>query len=270
MIRLSMERNSPKGSIPMNRTWPFVQSSWRSAKTTLDVQSGLFATSSQDTIYTLFTPLHYEPRYSYPLIVWLHGYQSDERQLTRIMPLVSMRNYVAVAPRGTLITDATSPSGCFGWQQGEEQVSQAETRIFDSIDQVTQKLNIARQRTFLAGFDCGGTMAFRVAMKHPRPFAGVLSLGGSFPTGCTPLSKLTAARRLLDFLSGRPAQHGVSARQGLRRSSFAPCGRPVDYLAGLSLRSGVAAADALGHGSLGDGADPVFGLGGDGGRGIRD
>ncbi len=185
----------------MNRTWPFVQSSWRSAKTTLDVQSGLFATSSQDTIYTLFTPLHYEPRYSYPLIVWLHGYQSDERQLTRIMPLVSMRNYVAVAPRGTLITDATSPSGCFGWQQGEEQVSQAETRIFDSIDQVTQKLNIARQRTFLAGFDCGGTMAFRVAMKHPEAFAGVLSLGGSFPTGCTPLSKLTAARRLPIFLA---------------------------------------------------------------------
>ena len=186
----------------MNRTWPFVQSPWRSAKTTLDVQSGIFATSSQDTVYTLFAPLHYEPRYSYPLIVWLHGLQNDERQLVRIMPMVSMRNYVAVAPRGTLIAAGSeSPSGSFGWQQSEEQVSQAETHIFDSIEQVMQKLNVARQRVFLAGFDCGGTMAFRVAMKHPEAFAGVLSLGGSFPTGSTPLAKLTEARRLPIFLA---------------------------------------------------------------------
>jgi phospholipase/carboxylesterase len=186
----------------MDRTWPFVQSTWRSAKATSDVQSGLFATSSQDTVYTLFAPLHYEPGYSYPLIVWLHGHGNDERQLVRIMPLVSMRNYVAVAPRGTLIAaGGKSPSDCFGWQQSEEHVAQAEQRIFDSIDQVVQKLNIARQRIFLAGFDSGGTMAFRVAMNHPSQFAGIISLEGAFPTGRTPLAKLTEARRLPVFVA---------------------------------------------------------------------
>ena len=48
--------------------------------------------------YSLFAPLRYTPSYPYPLIVWLHGYGSDERQLVRVMPLVSMQNYVAVAP----------------------------------------------------------------------------------------------------------------------------------------------------------------------------
>ena len=72
------------------------------------------------------------------------AYDSDERHLTRIMPLVSLRNYVAVAPRGTLIAaGGESQAGCFGWEQAEDEVNQAEQRIFDSIDQVTQKLNIS-------------------------------------------------------------------------------------------------------------------------------
>ena len=54
--------------------------------------------------------MHYAPGYAYPLIVWLHGSGSDERQLQRIMPLVSMQNYVAVAPRGIPLTAAGEPS----------------------------------------------------------------------------------------------------------------------------------------------------------------
>ena len=190
----------------MNRTWPFLQSTRQSAKSTWDVQSGLFTTSSHDTMHSLFAPLHYTPSYSYPLIVWLHGRGSDERQLVRVMPLVSMQNYLAVAPRGTLIAADKSPPAppekeCFGWRQSEEAVQQAEQRIFDSIDIVRQKFHIHQRRIFLAGFDCGGTMAFRVAMNHPSRFAGVLSLGGQFPSGRTPLAKLTEARRLPVFLA---------------------------------------------------------------------
>jgi phospholipase/carboxylesterase len=185
----------------MNRTWPFLQSAPQSAKSTLDVQSGLFTASSQGAIHTLFAPLHYERGYSYPLIVWLHGRGSDERQLIRVMPLVSMRNYVAVAPRGTLLAaSAPEEAESFGWQQSEEHVQQAEQAIFDSIDVVGQKFHVAPRRVFLAGFDCGGTMAFRVALNHPSRFAGVLSLGGAFPTGRTPLAHLTEARRLPIFL----------------------------------------------------------------------
>ena len=122
----------------MDRTWPFVQSTWRSAKTTSDVQSGLFATSSQDTVYTLFAPLHYEPGYSYPLIVWLHGHGNDERQLVRIMPLVSMRNYVAVAPRGTLhrrLPGSRRPTASAGsspkstWPRPSSESSTASTKL---------------------------------------------------------------------------------------------------------------------------------------------
>ncbi|MGO9112238.1 MAG: alpha/beta hydrolase [Thermoguttaceae bacterium] len=174
---------------------------------TFEIQSGLFSTTQHDTIHTIFAPLHYEQGYSYPLVVWLHGSGCDERQLLRIMPLVSMRNYVAVAPRGVVIAPRggviSSPTEevAYGWSHDEQDLQQAEQRIFDSIEMTVRRFNIEPHRIFLAGFDTGGTMAFRVAMNHPYKFAGVLSLGGCLPTGGAPLARLPEARQLAVFLA---------------------------------------------------------------------
>jgi phospholipase/carboxylesterase len=165
-----------------------------------EIQSGLFSTTQHDTIHSLFSPLHYEPGYAYPLLVWLHGSGCDERQLLRIMPLVSMRNYTAVAPRGVVIS-AAAENPRYGWSHDEEDLQQAEQRIFDSIEIAFRRFNVDPRRVFLAGFDTGGTMAFRMAMNHPYKFAGVLSLGGCLPTGGAPLSRLPEARQLAIFLA---------------------------------------------------------------------
>jgi phospholipase/carboxylesterase len=152
--------------------------------------------------HALFTPLHYEPNYAYPLIVWLHGAGGTEQQLRKVMPLVSLRNYVGVAPRGTLVMDdedAATSSYC--WSQSEDQIALAAHRVMDAVDAAREKFNIARRRIFLAGMDCGGTMAFRLALRHPDWFTGVLSLGGEFPQGNMPFMRLTEARRLPVFVA---------------------------------------------------------------------
>lgn len=174
------------------------------------IESALISHSSQDTIHTLFAPLHYEQGYPYPLIVWLHGQGSDERQLMRIMPLVSMRNYVAIAPRGVSVRTGPSEVETYGWSPSDEVMQEAEHRVFDCIELANRRFNVSPRRVFLAGFDCGGTMAFRLAMNHPRQFAGVLSLGGAFPTGRAPLARLPEARQLSVFLAAgrRSATYG--------------------------------------------------------------
>jgi phospholipase/carboxylesterase len=164
------------------------------------IESALFTPPSSDASRALFAPLHYEPNYAYPLIVWLHGPGNDEWQLMRIMPLVSMRNYVAVAPRGFCAQGTDQDSGGWGWSQAPERIHEAEQRVFDAVEAASQKFNVAPQRIFLAGFDCGGTMAYRVAMNHPSRFAGVISLGGAFPSGQNPFGQWTQARRLGVFL----------------------------------------------------------------------
>lgn len=166
-----------------------------------DIQSALFALPAHDASRAFFAPLHYEPNYGYPLLVWLHGPGSDERQLMRIMPLVSMRNYVAVAPRGFRVFSPESGHEGWGWSQDLDHIQAAEQRVFESIEAAQRKFHVAADRTFLAGFDCGGTMAFRIAMNHPSRFGGVISIGGPFPSGQTPLGQWTEARRLGVFLA---------------------------------------------------------------------
>src|SRR4051794_19841644 len=66
------------------------------------VGAATFSSVRGETQCAVFAPLHYESNYAYPLLVWLHGPGDDESQLKRIMPLISMRNYVGVGPRGTV------------------------------------------------------------------------------------------------------------------------------------------------------------------------
>ena len=171
----------------------------------IDLRAAIFSPATPDSTHALFAPLHYESGYAYPLIVWLHGARNDERQLMRIMPMISMRNYVAVAPRGVFLEEGEKPS--YGWSQSEKNIEEAEQRIFDSIDTAIAKLHVAPRRIFLAGFDDGGTMAFRVAMNHPHRFAGVLSLCGSFPEGRRVLGNLGEVRRVPILLAvGRDSE----------------------------------------------------------------
>jgi len=143
---------------------------------------------------TLFVPHHFEPNYGYPLLVWLHGPGDDERQLKRIMPHVSLRNFVAVCPRGCSPPLPGEPG--FRWSQTLAAIETAEQQVFDSIDAACARYRIAEEHVFLAGFQCGGTMALRIGLQHPERFGGVASIGGSFPEGAAPLARLRQLRGL--------------------------------------------------------------------------
>lgn len=143
---------------------------------------------------TLFLPQHYEPSYEYPLLVWLHGPGDDERQLRRIMPHVSLRNFVGVCPRGC--SEPLPGELGFRWNQTLAAIKAAEQQVFDCIDAACERYQIAESRVFLAGFQCGGTMALRIGLQHPERFAGVASLGGPFPEGAAPLARLRELRGL--------------------------------------------------------------------------
>jgi phospholipase/carboxylesterase len=109
------------------------------------------------------------------------------------MPAVSMRNFVAVAPRGTA---AARRSGRFGWEQTTRGIDEAETRIFHCLTGAADRFHIHSERVFLVGWGSGGTMALRVAWNNPQQFAGAASLGGPAPTEQCPLRRVNDLRRL--------------------------------------------------------------------------
>jgi phospholipase/carboxylesterase len=145
--------------------------------------------------HLLFSPMLYEPNYSYPLLVWLHGTGEDERQLMRIMPVISVRNYVAVAPRGLPMEQPACPPTFdlsvsaimhrskeqYDWNLSEENLTLLEQRVFDCIAVAQERCKIADHRIFIAGFGNGGTAALRLATLYPECFAGAATFGGEFP-----------------------------------------------------------------------------------------
>jgi phospholipase/carboxylesterase len=127
----------------------------------------------------LFTPLGYEPGYDYPLIVWLPDPEARPFDLGRVMKRLSLRNFVAVQP-----------------MIGDDPQADREESVWRAIDQACDRASVHPRRIYLVGQGSGGTEAFRVACRHPRAFAGVVSLGGSFPLDETAFARLFEVRQL--------------------------------------------------------------------------
>jgi phospholipase/carboxylesterase len=161
--------------------------------------------------HCLFSPIHYEPGYAYPLLIWLHGPDSSELELRQVMPLVSVRNYVGVAPRGTSRT--SKARRLYSWQQTPSDIADACQRVRDCIDVARESFNIHDDRVFVAGYGAGGTMALRVGMENPDLFAGAISLGGQVPRGGNAFHRINEARHLPLMLSASTNQDTYTNEQ---------------------------------------------------------
>jgi len=159
------------------------------------------AIATRDAPACLFRPLHYEPRYEYPLLVWLHDCGEDERILRRVMPEISMRNFAGVAPRGVAAATtkwlAAAPSAQgFDWPESREARALASQRVDACLAMAARTVSFRRDRVFLGGCGAGGTLALELAFAAPDRFAGVASVEGSVPKGRPWLSRLADARGL--------------------------------------------------------------------------
>lgn len=145
--------------------------------------------------FSVFLPLHYEKKYSYPLIVWLHSNDQSGEQIQQIMPSISMRNFVGVAPSAPAIDREQNQL----WLQDPMVIGEAHESVVQAIDYATTRFNINPDRIYLAGAEQGATMAFRLAFQRPDLFAGVISLNGPLPTERAVLGDWTRCRNMPVF-----------------------------------------------------------------------
>lgn len=150
---------------------------------------------------TTFTPVHYEDGYAYPLLVWLHDEGQSDSDLPTLMQHISLRNYVAAAPRGDLALAAACSTGASGWCDSTDAVIDTEERVIAAIELAQNRFNVRPDRVFLAGVGAGGTAALRVGLANPDVFSGVASFDGPMPLGGRPLRSLYRSRRLPLLLS---------------------------------------------------------------------
>ncbi len=164
----------------------------------------------------IYRPVHYEPRYAYPLLVLLHGRGGDERQWQRSAARISRRNYIAISLRGPeLVQRRRDGSFGYGWAQTWPDCREGEgiaslyrpavpsPRQPDLADFVLETVELTKRafhvhpgRVFLIGFGEGATAAYRLALAMPQAFAGLVAINGWLPRTGQPILRLPQARRL--------------------------------------------------------------------------
>ncbi|HEV7280354.1 MAG TPA: hypothetical protein VGN57_09095 [Pirellulaceae bacterium] len=157
---------------------------------------GRFSRRDSDaTPCEIFLPTGFESNYAYPAVIWLHGSGSSERELNTAMPLISDRNFVGAAPRGTV-----ERGRGYAWGSPPD-VYETLDRVLDAVERLEEECQVSRDRIFLAGAHEAGELALRVALAAPERFAGAASLLGRFPRSGAPLGRWLEARELPLFIA---------------------------------------------------------------------
>ena len=114
--------------------------------------------------YMVYIPEDYDPKISYPLVVYLHGSASDEKSLISSKYLIP-DGFIALAPNGR------GTSNCYSWDFAQNDISEA-------IDAVCQSYSIDKDNLLLTGFSMGGYGVYRTFLEMPHRFKAFAIFSG--------------------------------------------------------------------------------------------
>lgn len=145
-----------------------------------DMQQDMAAVGT-DLPLSLHLPEPFEPRYRYPVVIWLHQDESNEDELHTVMPQISDQNYIGLAFRGTS-DDGQAATGNFHWEASQAKREELLEEIRETIAEMSRFFRMDMDRVYLAGFDAGATVALELLLDAPELFAGAIALGGPIPS----------------------------------------------------------------------------------------
>ncbi|MDH0745321.1 dienelactone hydrolase family protein [Pseudomonas sp. GD03842] len=118
-----------------------------------------------------------------PLIIFLHGYGSDERDLFGIKDELP-RDFSYLSVRAPLEVDG----GGYKWftQDTDQAEYEGVTRDVDTstdllrtfIEQATEKYRTQPDKVILVGFSQGAMMTYQIGLQHPELVRGIAPLSG--------------------------------------------------------------------------------------------
>ena len=168
-----------------------------------------------------------------PLLIALHGYGANKRQM--------MREALALAPDGFAIAslqgfhqhmkEPKEPGGPlrfgFGWLTNfhpEDSVAVHHQALLDLMETLTSESVADSTRIFLLGFSQSCALNYRFAFSHPDRLRGVIGICGGIPGDSETSEDYQPTRAAVFHLAGT-------------RDEYYPPSRVADYEARLGLRA---------------------------------
>lgn len=182
---------------------------------------------------SLYYDLHLPLERPAPLLIALHGYGANKRQMMREARLMAPDNFAIASLQGfhQHIKEPREPGGslrfAFGWLtnfKAEESVAVHHKALLDLIADLTAEGIADAQRIYLLGFSQTCALNFRFAFTYPDVLRGVIGICGGLP-GDWETSKLY-----------QPSDAAVLYLSGTR-DEFYPPSRVGDYPERLRMRA---------------------------------
>jgi predicted peptidase len=141
------------------------------------MRSYAFEEADKEMEYALYIPEDYDATKSYPLMVALHGLNSNPRQILGypgFTNLAQKHGYILAAPMGY---------NKRGWYGGRGQTSQrwdpknlgelSEKDVMNVLKIVRDEFNVDSKRIYLMGHSMGGGGTWHIGIKFPDTWAGL-------------------------------------------------------------------------------------------------
>ena len=137
--------------------------------------------------YDLYVP---ENKRACPLLIALHGYGANKRQMMREARLIAPHGFAVASLQGfhQHLKEAKEENGPlrfgFGWLTNfhpEESIAVHHRGLLDLIDALTKENLADRERIFLLGFSQSCALNYRFAFTHPEILRGVIGICGGLP-----------------------------------------------------------------------------------------
>jgi phospholipase/carboxylesterase len=125
-----------------------------------------------------------------PLLIGLHGYGANKRQMMREARQMAPDGFAVASMQGfhQHMKEPKELGGPlrfgFGWltnYRPEESVQLHQRALLDLIDSLVAEGIAARERVFLLGFSQSCALNFRFAFTHTRALRGVIGICGGLP-----------------------------------------------------------------------------------------
>jgi phospholipase/carboxylesterase len=168
-----------------------------------------------------------------PLLIALHGYGANKRQMMREATQLAPKNFAIASLQGfhQHLRDPKEPGGPlrfgFGWLTNfhpEDSVAMHHQAVLDLINELALAGVADRNRIFLLGFSQSCALNYRFAFTSPGSLRGVIGICGGLPGDWEPSDRYQPSRASVFHLAGS-------------RDEFYPPARTNDYAERLRLRA---------------------------------
>ena len=136
--------------------------------------------------YLTVLPDSYDPGRQYPLVVLLHGFGANMRDLAGLCPAIDRQRYVYICPNGPIPVQVGLGMLGYAWTPpGEsgtpEDAQRAEEMLATLVDEVMERRRVEPEQVILGGFSQGGMMTYRLGLPNPGMFRGLAVLSSKVP-----------------------------------------------------------------------------------------